>query len=98
MKLSTWQRTHKNGNNLGYNVTGTTNHQQVGPILMEETHRGNSVQLHSVQIKQELQVIFQGLATKDRIRELAVSNTLDTVSQNLAHSRAYRLDCSMFLI
>lgn len=83
---------------LGYNVTGTTNHQQVGPILMEETHRGNSVQLHSVQIKQELQVIFQELATKDRIQDLAVSNTLDTVSKNLAHSRAYRLDCSMFLI
>src|SRR5258706_3839700 len=65
---------------------------------MEEIHRGNSVQLQSVQIKQELQIFFQGLATKDRIQNLAISNTLDTVSKNLAHSRAYRFDCSMFLI
>ena len=97
MKLSTEQRTQTESL-LGYNVSTTTNYWQVGPILMEDNHRGNSVQLHSVHIKQELQVIFQGLAAKDRIQDLAVSNTLDTVSRNLAHSRAYRLDCSMFLI
>jgi hypothetical protein len=65
---------------------------------MEETHRGNSAQLHSVQIKQELQVIFQGLAAKDYKQDLAVSDTLDTVSKNLAHSRAYRLACFDFLM
>lgn len=65
---------------------------------MEGAHRGSSAQLHSVQIRQELQVFFQGLAAKDRIQDLAVSNTLDTVSKNLAHSRAYRLACLIFLI
>jgi len=81
---------------LGYNFIATTNHQQVGPILMDETHRGNSAQLHSVQIRQELQAIFQGLAAKDCIQDLAVSDTLDTVSKNLAHSRTYRLACLIF--
>jgi len=71
-------------------------HQRVGPILMEETHRGNTARLHSVQIGQELQVFLQGLATGDRAQDLALSNTLDTVSKNLAHSRTYRLVCSTF--
>ena len=65
---------------------------------MEETHGENFAQLHSVQIRQELQDLFQGLAAEDRIQDLTLSNTLDTVSKNLAHSRAYRLARSMSLI
>jgi hypothetical protein len=65
---------------------------------MEENHRGNPAQLHSVQIRQELQVFFQGPAVEDRIQERALSKTLDTVSKNLAYSLAYRLGCSIFLI
>lgn len=63
---------------------------------MEAIHRRNSAQLHSVQIGQALQVILQGLAAEDRIQDLALMNILDTVSRNLAHSRAYRLGRSNF--
>ena len=76
--------------------TTSSNHQQGGLILMEESYRGNASHLQSVRIGQELLVILQGLAAQDRVPDLAPSNILDTVSKNLAHSRTYRLACSVF--
>src|SRR5258708_9099321 len=79
---------------LENHLTNTLNHQRASPILMEEKFQGNTAQLHSVQIGQALQVFLQ-VAAKERAQDLALSKFLDTVSKNLAYSRAYRLERSI---